>query len=484
MLSKQAILDEQERDTLVIEDPTLCHGFVLLPKLILYARHLSRDAKLLYAVLLGYDWQEQRCWPGYTRLCADLDASENAVRKWMRELEAVHVLSQRRRGLGLSNLYTLHDLRTAQIEGQEPHKTKGQEPHKTEGLDPQKSEDYEETREEETKEEKERSIGERPVRKSAEHPENDEKALVGGVPAASAQVLPVNPPLPTATQRSTPTRGKQEKEQEASPRALALAQAKEVVGAAIEEQLRALGSGHPAGGVERILEALVDAQTPVVVMGALMEVGKRRLAQQQEREHIPNPTGYLMSIMRNLAVEAWLKGWNLAQIQAEDEEKHAQALRSRGHGEPEAQAPAAEKAPAEAAPLSEETEAVEGQAQEDQEAATCEARAACEAERRAAREEAERYASRPADPKAKQIWESALERIRANVSQSAYATWFRGTRGLVLEKETLVVRVGSSFDRDHLERRFSDLIASAVSEQRGTETDVRFVVLPDSQEDD
>ena len=109
--------EDQEPNTLLIEDTTLYHGFVLLPKLVLYARNLSRDAKLLYAVLLGYAWQEQRCWPGYTRLCADLDASENAVRKWMRELEAVHILSQRRRGLGLSNLYTLHDLRTAQNEG-------------------------------------------------------------------------------------------------------------------------------------------------------------------------------------------------------------------------------------------------------------------------------------------------------------------------------------------------------------------------------
>lgn len=194
--------EEQEPNTLLLEDATLAHGFVLLPKLILYARNLSRDAKLLYAVLLGYAWQEQRCWPGYTRLCADLEASENAVRKWMRELEAVHLLSQRRRGLGLSNLYTLHDLRTAKIEG----------------LDPQKAEDYEEPREEETPEEKDRLIGQRPIRKSAEHPENEEKALVGGVPAASAKALPVSPPLPTALERPPLTRGKQVKEQEASPR--------------------------------------------------------------------------------------------------------------------------------------------------------------------------------------------------------------------------------------------------------------------------
>jgi hypothetical protein len=446
--------EDQEPNTLLLEDATLAHGFVLLPKLILYACNLSRDAKLLYAVLLGYAWQEQRCWPGYTRLCADLDASENAVRKWMRELEAVHLLSQRRRGLGLSNLYTLHDLRTAKIEVQEPHKTKGQEPRKTEGLEPQKSEDYEETREIKTQEEKDRSIGERPARKSAEHPENDEKALVGGVPAVSAQVLPVSPPVPTALQRPTPTRGKQEKEQEASPRDQALAHAKEVVGAVIEEYLRALGGAHPAGGVERILEALVDAQTPVALMGALMDVGKRRLAQQQEREHIPNPTGYLISIMRNLAVEAWLKGWNLSQIQAEDEEKHAQALRSRGYRESGAQTPAAAAAaaPGEVAKVAPDTASATTEAAGDASVATSTSEPGdaeeqgqddpTKAAQREAREEAQRYASLPIDPQARQIWQDALQRIRAKISQSAYTTWFSGTKGLVFEDETLIVQVG------------------------------------------
>lgn len=110
MLSKQAIIDEPEPETLMIEDPTLYHGFVQLPKLVLYARNLSRDAKLLYAVLLGYAWQEKRCFPGYGRLCDDLDTSENMVRKYMRELEAVHLLSQRRRGQGRTNIYVLLDI--------------------------------------------------------------------------------------------------------------------------------------------------------------------------------------------------------------------------------------------------------------------------------------------------------------------------------------------------------------------------------------
>jgi DNA-binding transcriptional ArsR family regulator len=128
--SRSAVLAEPDHDTIIVEDGLLCRGYVQLPKLVLYARNLSRDAKLLYAVLLGYAWQEQRCFPGYQRLCADLEASENAVRTWMRELEDAHLISQRRRGQGRTNVYIFHNLRTAKIEVQEHHTIAVVEPQK------------------------------------------------------------------------------------------------------------------------------------------------------------------------------------------------------------------------------------------------------------------------------------------------------------------------------------------------------------------
>lgn len=140
---------QPEPDTLLIEDQSLRHGFIQLPRLVLYARNLSRDAKLLYAVLLGYAWQEGRCFPGYHRLCENMQASENAVRKYMRELESVNLLRQRRRGLGKTNIYTLLDLRTSEIEVQEPQmlaeesrtsEFEVQEPAKSEVAEPAKSE--------------------------------------------------------------------------------------------------------------------------------------------------------------------------------------------------------------------------------------------------------------------------------------------------------------------------------------------------------
>jgi hypothetical protein len=182
-------------------------------------------------------------------------------------------------------------------------------------------------------------------------------------------------------------------------------------------------------------------------------------------------------------------------MRAEDEEKHAQALRSRGYAEPEAHEPAAEAPDAVVRPAPDAT-STSTEAAGDEEDAASEASPALEPEeaeapaqddpyaaQRAVREEAERYASLPIDPQARQIWQSTLERIQPKVSSSAFTTWFSGTRGLALEDETLIVRVESSFGREHLEQRFYDLIASAVSEQRGTETKARFIVVPDAQDE-
>ncbi len=103
---------QPETETLRVANEFLAKGFTLIPNYILRHPDLSRDAKLLYAILLSYAWREGRCFPGYTRLCADLGASEKPVRGYMRELEKAGLLTQKRRGLGKTNIYTLTEPRS------------------------------------------------------------------------------------------------------------------------------------------------------------------------------------------------------------------------------------------------------------------------------------------------------------------------------------------------------------------------------------
>ena len=95
--------------TLTVANAALRGGFVLLPRTLLHAPGLSRDAKLLYAVLLSYAWQQGRCFPGAERLQHDLGCGKNQVTRYLQELEAAGLVTRRRRGQGKTTVYTLHD---------------------------------------------------------------------------------------------------------------------------------------------------------------------------------------------------------------------------------------------------------------------------------------------------------------------------------------------------------------------------------------
>jgi chromosomal replication initiator protein len=77
---------------------------------------------------------------------------------------------------------------------------------------------------------------------------------------------------------------------------------------------------------------------------------------------------------------------------------------------------------------------------------------------------------------AKQIWQSALERIQPKISQATFHTWFDGTNAVALEGHLLTVRVSSTFSRAHLETRFHDLICSVLCDLIGSNAEVRFEV--------
>ena len=84
-------------------------GFVLLPRTLLHAPGLSRDAKLLYAVLLSYAWQRGSCFPGYARLQADLGCGDQPGHQVPAGAGGRRPGHPAPAGLGKTTLYTLHD---------------------------------------------------------------------------------------------------------------------------------------------------------------------------------------------------------------------------------------------------------------------------------------------------------------------------------------------------------------------------------------
>jgi hypothetical protein len=98
----------KERNIEIIgADPVTRHGFTQVPNFILTKKDISVGAKLAYAMLLKYAWDNGACFPGQVKLAEDMGAGERSVRTYLKELEGVGLLEITQRGLGKTNLYRL-----------------------------------------------------------------------------------------------------------------------------------------------------------------------------------------------------------------------------------------------------------------------------------------------------------------------------------------------------------------------------------------
>jgi hypothetical protein len=82
-------------------------GFVQLPRAILYYPKLTDGARLLYAVLLDYAWNNNYCFPGQKALSDKTAWNERTVRRHMKTLLSTGLVTIKRRGQGRTNIYEL-----------------------------------------------------------------------------------------------------------------------------------------------------------------------------------------------------------------------------------------------------------------------------------------------------------------------------------------------------------------------------------------
>jgi len=97
------------RKTIVLEgaDALSRKGFTQVPNHVLEATNLSPGAKLAYAMLLKYAWQNDFCFPGQDRLAKDMGVTRKSVNTYIKELATKNYLTIKRQGQGKPNIYTL-----------------------------------------------------------------------------------------------------------------------------------------------------------------------------------------------------------------------------------------------------------------------------------------------------------------------------------------------------------------------------------------
>jgi hypothetical protein len=89
-------------------DVLSAQGFTQVPNHVLKSSKLSPGAKLAYAMLLSYAWQNDYCFPGQERLAKDMGAGLRSVVRFIQELEKEEFVVIKRRGQGKPNLYELN----------------------------------------------------------------------------------------------------------------------------------------------------------------------------------------------------------------------------------------------------------------------------------------------------------------------------------------------------------------------------------------
>ena len=88
-------------------DPVSAGGFTQVPNHLLNNKDLTAVAKLVYAKLLSYAWNNNLVFPGQETMAEDIGSSKSTVNRGIQELEEKGWLEIQRRGQGKTNLYVL-----------------------------------------------------------------------------------------------------------------------------------------------------------------------------------------------------------------------------------------------------------------------------------------------------------------------------------------------------------------------------------------
>lgn len=79
------------------------------------------------------------------------------------------------------------------------------------------------------------------------------------------------------------------------------------------------------------------------------------------------------------------------------------------------------------------------------------------------------------------IWRAVLGEIEIAVSSGNFSTWFKHTRLLATSDDAVLISVGSIFIKNQLERKYPDLIMSALAKHGLTPSRIEFKIQPSTR---
>ena len=77
---------------------------------------------------------------------------------------------------------------------------------------------------------------------------------------------------------------------------------------------------------------------------------------------------------------------------------------------------------------------------------------------------------------ADQVWQSALDQLRMQMTQATFDTWVKGTRVVSQAEDNMIIGTKSAFAKDWLENRLMTTINRTVTNIMGYPVDIKFIV--------
>jgi hypothetical protein len=102
----------QRVERVIVENEMLRAGFAALPYVVLKDTGLSLGARLTYAVLLSYAWQDSETFAGQETMAKVMGISGRQLQRYLYELRDRRYIDISREDRRFNNTYTIKDVKT------------------------------------------------------------------------------------------------------------------------------------------------------------------------------------------------------------------------------------------------------------------------------------------------------------------------------------------------------------------------------------
>lgn len=114
-MQKIGTLVKARVEQIIVENTMLRAGFAAFPYLVMKDRSLSIGARLAYAFLLMYAWQEGSCFPGQETLAQEMGISRAQVQRLLYELRDQQYIRIERTDRRFNNTYVILDKKPSKL---------------------------------------------------------------------------------------------------------------------------------------------------------------------------------------------------------------------------------------------------------------------------------------------------------------------------------------------------------------------------------